>query len=72
MMANLFGRLFVHNNEIVAELNEWTSAEMAAFLATSVEGSAANVIASIETSKRRDYAALVDVLETRFGTAVQK
>ena len=72
MMANLFGRLFVHNNEIVAELNEWTSAEMAAFLATSVEGSAANVIASMETSKRRDYAALVDVLVTRFGTAVQK
>ena len=72
MMANLFGRLFVHNNENVAELNEWTSAEMAAFLATSVEGSAANVIASMETSKRRDYAALVDVLETRFGTAVQK
>ena len=46
--------------EIVAELNEWTSAEMAAFLATSLEGSAANVITSIETSKRRDHAALVD------------
>ena len=58
--------------EIVAELNEWTSTEMAAFLATSLEGSAANVIASMESSKRRDYAALVDALETRFGTAVQK
>ena len=58
--------------EIVAELNEWTSTEMAAFLATSLEGSAANVISSIETSERRDYAALVDALETRFGTAVQK
>ena len=58
--------------EIVAELNAWTSAEMAAFLATSLEGSAANVIASMETSKRRDYAALVDALETRLGTAVQK
>ena len=44
--------------EIVAELNDWTSTEMAAFLATSLEGSAANVIASMETSKRRDYAAL--------------
>ena len=58
--------------EIVAELNEWTSTEMAAFLATSLEGSAANVIASMEPSKRRDYSALVDALETRFGTAVQK
>ena len=58
--------------EIVAELNEWTSEEMAAFLATSLEGSAANVIASMETSKRRDYAALIEALETRFGTAVQK
>ena len=57
--------------EIVAKLNDWTSAEMAAFLATSLEGSAANVIASMETSKRRDYA-LVDALETRFGKAVHK
>ena len=50
--------------EIVAELNEWTSTEMAAFLATSLEGSAANVIASIETSKRREYAALADALDS--------
>ena len=45
---------------------------MDAFLVTNVRGSATDVIASMETSKRRDYAALVDALETRFGTAVQK
>ena len=54
------------------EITAQSSAEMAAFLATSLEGNAANVIGSMESEKRQDYTALVNALETRCGSAVQK
>ena len=58
--------------EIVAQLNEWGSVEKAAFLATSLEGSAANILGGIPADRRQDYAVLVAALEMRFGTAIQK
>ena len=58
--------------EIVAQLNEWGSVEKAAFIATSLEGSAANILGGIPADRRQDYAVLVAALEMRVGTAIQK
>ena len=58
--------------EIVAQLNEWGSVEKAAFLTTSLEGSAANILGGIPADRLQDYAVLVAALEMRFGTAIQK
>ena len=58
--------------EIAAELNGWTCPEKAAFLATSLDGSAANILGAIPADRRKDYSALVTALETRFGCSVQK
>ena len=58
--------------EITAELNGWTSPEKADFLATSMDGSAANILGAIPADRRKDYSELVTALETRFGCSVQK
>ena len=44
----------------------------AAFLATSLEGSAVNVLGGMDSSTRQRYSALVAALETRFGEAGQQ
>ena len=63
---------YVAQFEITAELNGWTSPEKAAFLATSLDGSAANILGAIPADRRKDYSALVTAPETRFGCSVQK
>ena len=44
----------------------------AAFLATSLEGPAVNVLGGMDSSTRQSYSALVAALETRFGEAGQQ
>ena len=56
--------------EMVAELNDWN--EKAAFLATSLEGSAANVLGGMDSTKRHSYCSLVTALETRFVATGQR
>ena len=63
---------YIAQFEIAATLNEWSTSEKAAFLATSLEGNATSVLGAIPADRRTDYAALVSALETRFGSAVQK
>ena len=58
--------------EIAAALNEWNMSEKAAFLATSLDGSAANILGGLSADRRQNYTTLVTALETRFGSAVQK
>ena len=57
--------------EITAELNGWTAPEKAAFLATSLDGSAANVLGALPADQRKEYLALITALGTRFGCSVQ-
>ena len=57
---------------MVAELNDWNVTEKAAFLATSLEGSAANVLGCMDSTKRHSLCSLVTALETRFGTTGQR
>ena len=58
--------------EITAELNGWTAPEKAAFLATSLDGSAANILGALPADQRKEYSALITALGTRFGCSVQK
>ena len=41
-------------------------------MATSLDGSEANILGAIPADRRKDYSALVTALETRFGCSVQK
>ena len=63
---------YIAQFQIAAGLNEWSTSEKAAFLATSLEGNATSVLGAIMAERRQGYAALVAALETRFGSAVQK
>ena len=58
--------------EIVAELNDGNVAEKAAFLATNLEGSAANVFGDMDSTKRYSYCSLETPMETMFGTTGQR
>lgn len=57
--------------EIVAEINGWNNEERAAFLATSLQGSAVSILNNLTEPKRRDYSALVQALESRYGAMCQ-
>ena len=58
--------------EITAELNGWTAPKKVAFLATSLHGSATNILGAILADQHKDYSALITVPETQFGCSVQK
>jgi hypothetical protein len=57
--------------EIVAEINGSESQEKAAFLATSLQGQALSVLNCLSDSSRRNYNALVQALDSRYGTLCQ-
>ena len=57
--------------EIVAETNGWNNEEKAAFLATSLQGQAVTVLNCLSQANRRDYDALVQALDGRYGTLCQ-
>ena len=50
-------------------MNSWGDQQKAAFLATSLKGTALNVLGNLPREKRQNYGALVDALASRFGTA---
>jgi hypothetical protein len=54
---------------IIAGMNGWDDAEKAAYLATSLQGSALQVLANLSNDRRQDYQALVAALDSRFGTS---
>lgn len=56
---------------MLAELNGWSEAEKATYLAVSLRGSALNVLTNLPEKQRRSYPALVQVLKNRFGTGHQ-
>ena len=58
--------------EITAELNGWTAPKKVAFLATSLHGSATNILGAIPADRHKDYSALITAPETRFACSVQK
>jgi hypothetical protein len=54
---------------IIAEMNGWDDMEKAAFLATSLKGTALQVLANLSNDRRQDYRTLVTALASRFGTS---
>ena len=54
---------------IIAGMNGWDDAEKAAYLATSLQGSALQVLVNLSNDRRQDYQALVAALDSRFGTS---
>ncbi|PIK38624.1 hypothetical protein BSL78_24534 [Apostichopus japonicus] len=57
--------------ELIAELNDWNKRMKALQLAASLRGPAQSILADLEEEKRRDYQAVVNSLEQRFGRANQ-
>ena len=53
--------------ELVGELNGWNEPTMAMYLATSLRGTAQSVLGDLDEGSRRDYGALVAILNQRFG-----
>ena len=54
--------------EIVAQINRWDDNEKAAFLTASLQGPAVNVLNCLSESSRRSYNALLQALDSRYGT----
>ena len=54
---------------IIAEMNGWRDPEKAAFLATSLKGTALQVLVNLAGDRRQDFRSLVAALESRFGTS---
>ena len=54
---------------IIADMNGWRDPEKAAFLATSLKGTALQVLANLASDRRQDFRSLVAALDSRFGTS---
>ena len=57
--------------EMLADVNGWSDAERATYLAVSLRGSALTVLSNISPDHRGEYSALVNALDKRFGSAHQ-
>jgi hypothetical protein len=57
--------------EIVADINQWTEGEKAAFLASSLKGHALTVLSNLSSEHRSHYPSLVAALESRYGSQRQ-
>ena len=57
--------------ELVAELNGWDGRTKAIYLAASVQGPARAILGDLDSSKRWDFSALIQALESRFGSKHQ-
>ena len=56
---------------MLADVNRWSDAERATYLAVSLRGSALTVLTNISPDHRGEYATLVAALSKRFGSAHQ-
>ena len=50
-------------------MNGWRDPEKAVFLATSLKGTALQVLANLASDRRQDFRSLVAALDSRFGTS---
>ena len=57
--------------EMLADVNHWSDAERATYLAISLRGSALTVLTNISSDHRGEYATLMAALDKRFGSAHQ-
>ena len=56
---------------MLAELNCWTDIEKATFLVINLKVLALSLLGNLPPRSRTDYAALTEVLDSRFGVAHQ-
>lgn len=61
--------LYLAQFNIIAEMNGWRDYEKASFLASSLAGTALNVLSNLSSEKRQDFQSLVAALDGRYGTA---
>lgn len=57
--------------ELVAELNGWDGRTKAIYLAASLQGPARATLGDLDSSKRKDFSALIEALDSRFGSKHQ-
>ena len=57
--------------ELVAELNCWDNGTKATYLAASLQGPACATLGDLDPSKQKDFSALIEALESRFGSKHQ-
>ena len=57
--------------DMLSELNGWSDAEKATYLAINLKGSVLTVLSNLPEPQRRDYPSLTAALDTRFGVAHQ-
>ena len=57
--------------ELLADLNRWGPEQKASYLAVSLRGAALTVLTNLPAGQRRDYQALAQALQNRFGTGHQ-
>ena len=55
----------------MADINQWSGPERAAFLATSLKGQALTVLSNLPSENRNHYPSLVAALESRYGSRKQ-
>ena len=55
----------------MAELNGWDSCTKAIYLAASLQGPARAILGNLDSNKRKDFSALIEALESRFGSKHQ-
>ena len=55
--------------EMLADVNHWSDAERATYLAISLRGSALTVLTNVSPDHRGEYATLIAALNERFGSA---
>ena len=60
---------FLTQFDVTSEINEWNYAEKSLYLASSLSGGARAVLSELNGSERRDYYALVERLQDRYGSA---
>ena len=54
---------------IIADMNAWGDQEKAAFLASSLTGTALNVLSNLPPERRHNFESLVKALDSRYGNA---
>ena len=54
---------------IIADMNAWNDQEKAAFLASSLTGTALNVLSNLPPERRHNFESLVKALDSRYGNA---
>ena len=69
MMGKTPWESYLAHFNIIADINDWCEQEKASFLASSLTGTALNVLSNLPPEKRQNFQSLVKALDGRYGNA---